>query len=55
MIGGSHQVRLVTWRNVFSDLPTTELQLRRPNKDRYRLDRMLERKAKQGVKIYIIL
>ncbi|KAF8550810.1 phospholipase D [Imleria badia] len=32
-----------------------ELQLRRPNKDRYRLDRMLERKAKQGVKIYVIL
>lgn len=32
-----------------------EVQLRRPNKDRYRLDRLLERKAKEGVKIYIIL
>ncbi|KIM43354.1 hypothetical protein M413DRAFT_18406 [Hebeloma cylindrosporum] len=32
-----------------------ELQLRRPNKDRYRLDRLLERKAKEGVKIYVIL
>ncbi|KAF8158304.1 hypothetical protein B0H34DRAFT_769482 [Crassisporium funariophilum] len=32
-----------------------ELQMRRPNKDRYRLDKLLERKAKEGVKIYIIL
>ncbi|KAF8073861.1 phospholipase D [Lyophyllum atratum] len=32
-----------------------ELQMRRPDKDRYRLDRLLERKAKEGVKIYIIL
>ncbi|KAJ8519021.1 hypothetical protein ONZ45_g3982 [Pleurotus djamor] len=32
-----------------------ELQMRRPNKDRYRLDRLLERKAKEGVKIHIIL
>ncbi|KAJ7069910.1 phospholipase D, partial [Mycena amicta] len=32
-----------------------ELQLRRPNKDRYRLDHLLERKAKEGVKIYVIL
>ncbi|KAF4577108.1 Phospholipase D1 [Pleurotus pulmonarius] len=32
-----------------------ELQMRRPNKERYRLDRLLERKAKEGVKIYIIL
>ncbi|KAJ6508950.1 phospholipase D [Mycena sanguinolenta] len=32
-----------------------ELQMRRPNKDRYRLDRLLERKAKEGVKIYVIL
>jgi phospholipase D1/2 len=29
--------------------------MRRPNKDRYRLDKLLERKAKEGVKIYIIL
>ncbi|KAF9242554.1 phospholipase D [Melanogaster broomeanus] len=32
-----------------------ELQLRRPNKEKYRLDRILERKAKEGVKIHIIL
>ena len=32
-----------------------ELQMRRPHKDRYRLDRLLEKKAKEGVKIYIIL
>ncbi|KAF9527594.1 phospholipase D [Crepidotus variabilis] len=32
-----------------------ELLMRRPNKDRYRLDRLLERKAKEGVKIYVIL
>ncbi|OCH94908.1 phospholipase D [Obba rivulosa] len=32
-----------------------ELQLRRPNKEKYRLDHLLERKAKEGVKIYIIL
>ncbi|KAH9949881.1 phospholipase D [Amylocystis lapponica] len=32
-----------------------ELQMRRPNKPKYRLDRLLERKAKEGVKIYIIL
>ena len=29
--------------------------MRRPGQDRYRLDRLLERKAKEGVKIYIIL
>ncbi|KAJ7212251.1 phospholipase D [Mycena pura] len=32
-----------------------ELQMRRPNKERYRLDRLLERKAKEGVMIYVIL
>ena len=32
-----------------------ELQLRRPGKERYRLDRLLQRKAQEGVKIYIIL
>jgi phospholipase D1/2 len=32
-----------------------ELQLKRPNKARYRLDRLLEKKAKEGVKVYIIL
>ncbi|KIJ64492.1 hypothetical protein HYDPIDRAFT_90375 [Hydnomerulius pinastri MD-312] len=32
-----------------------ELQMRRPNKEKYRLDNILERKAKEGVKIHIIL
>lgn len=32
-----------------------ELYLRRPNMEKYRLDRLLERKAKEGVKIHIIL
>ncbi|KAG9315939.1 hypothetical protein JVU11DRAFT_3591 [Chiua virens] len=32
-----------------------ELQLRRPGKDKYRLDKILGRKAKEGVKIYVIL
>ncbi|KAG0704279.1 phospholipase D [Suillus ampliporus] len=32
-----------------------ELQLRRPDKLKYRLDYLLERKAKEGVKIHIIL
>ena len=32
-----------------------ELEMRRPNKERYRLDKLLERKAKEGVKIYVIL
>ncbi|KAF5339011.1 hypothetical protein D9611_008713 [Ephemerocybe angulata] len=32
-----------------------ELLMRRPGKDHYRLDRLLERKAKEGVKIYIII
>ncbi|EJC97886.1 phospholipase D [Fomitiporia mediterranea MF3/22] len=32
-----------------------ELQMRRPNKEHYRLDKLLQRKAYEGVKIYIIL
>ncbi|PCH39780.1 phospholipase D [Wolfiporia cocos MD-104 SS10] len=32
-----------------------ELQLRRPGMPKYRLDNLLERKAKEGVKIYIIV
>ncbi|KAJ8593832.1 phospholipase D [Rhizopogon salebrosus TDB-379] len=32
-----------------------ELQMRRPNKSKYRLDSILEKKAKEGVKIHIIL
>ena len=36
-------------------LPLLELQMRRPHKDKYRLDNLLEMKAREGVKIYIIL
>lgn len=32
-----------------------ELQMRRPHMHKYRLDHLLERKAKEGVKIYIIV
>ncbi|KIJ54658.1 hypothetical protein M422DRAFT_240742 [Sphaerobolus stellatus SS14] len=32
-----------------------ELQLRRPNKPQYRLDHLLERKAREGVKIFVIV
>ncbi|KAG7088566.1 hypothetical protein E1B28_012546 [Marasmius oreades] len=32
-----------------------ELLMRRPGKDHYRVDNLLERKAKEGVKIYIIV
>ncbi|THG97034.1 hypothetical protein EW026_g4898 [Hermanssonia centrifuga] len=32
-----------------------ELHMRRPGMEKYRLDRLLERKAKEGVKIYVIL
>ncbi|KAG9009262.1 Phospholipase D1 [Tulasnella sp. JGI-2019a] len=32
-----------------------EVQMRRPGKDIYRLDRLLQRKAQQGVKIFVIL
>ncbi|KAI0056534.1 phospholipase D [Artomyces pyxidatus] len=32
-----------------------ELSLRRPGKPKYRLDRLLEKKAKEGVKIFIIV
>ncbi|KAG8922064.1 Phospholipase D1 [Tulasnella sp. 417] len=32
-----------------------ELYLRRPGQEHYRLDRLLQRKAEQGVKIYVIL
>ena len=36
-------------------IPRVELQMRRPNKEKYRLDKLLERKAREGVKIYVIL
>jgi phospholipase D1/2 len=29
--------------------------MRRTNQERYRLDKLLERKAKEGVKIHVIL
>ncbi|KAH6912810.1 hypothetical protein BKA70DRAFT_1370288 [Coprinopsis sp. MPI-PUGE-AT-0042] len=32
-----------------------EILMRRPEKERYRLDNLLERKAKEGVKIYVII
>ncbi|KAG5220916.1 Phospholipase [Salix suchowensis] len=35
------------------EMRCSELQMRRPNKERYRLDRLLERKAKEGVKIIL--
>ena len=56
MIGG---YRLVRCAFTIAAGPTLilslELQMRRPLKEQYRLDRLLERKAKEGVKIYIIL
>jgi len=54
MTGGYPQVRsfaLVTLQSLIY----LELLLRRPGKERYRLDCLLERKAKEGVKIYVIL
>ena len=40
-------------RNVLTLM--AELQLRRPNKLKYRIDKLLEKKAKEGVQIYIIV
>ena len=57
MIGGYRPVRTVL-RCADCEQSLTvgaELQLRRPGMDKYRLDRLLERKAKEGVKIYVIL
>lgn len=34
---------------------TLELQLRRPDKLRYRVDELLKRKAEEGVKIFVIV
>ena len=36
-------------------LATSELQMRRPGKPNYRLDHLLERKAKEGVKVFVII
>lgn len=55
MIGGFLQVKSLQYLMISFAHATVELQMRRPNKDRYRLDRLLERKAKEGVKIYVIL
>ena len=56
MTGGYLQVRATILRSpMHPPIRTTELQLRRPNKARYRLDKLLEKKAKEGVKIYIII
>ena len=57
--GGCHLVRRLSFFEIYelnyqSSL-NIELQMRRPNKGRYRLDKLLERKAKEGVKIYVIL
>lgn len=54
MTGGYPQVEFFA-SATFQPLIYLELLLRRPGKERYRLDRLLERKAKEGVKIYVIL
>ena len=54
MTGGYPQVDFFA-SATFQPLIYLELLLRRPGKERYRLDRLLERKAKEGVKIYVIL
>jgi phosphatidylserine/phosphatidylglycerophosphate/cardiolipin synthase-like enzyme len=56
MIGGYHRVRVQASHPIFNPLTSmAELQLRRPDKGRYRIDKLLERKAKDGVKIHIIV
>ena len=57
MIGGYLQVGVCHLKTIPNqkNWRAIELQLRRPNKDRYRLDNLLERKAREGVKIYVIL
>ena len=57
MIGGFLQVCIPSLLETRAYMLKTglEIQLRRPNKERYRLDHLLERKAKEGVKIYVIL
>ena len=45
-----------SWSEILTTfLHWIELEMRRPDKERYRLDKLLERKAKEGVKIYVIL
>ena len=61
MIGGYPRVRSICTLYYYNmswlrtNMLVSELKLRRPGMDRYRLDYLLERKAKEGVKIYIIL
>jgi hypothetical protein len=57
MIGGSRLVSVNEISRVVSWLGScgTELSLRRPGMPKYRLDNLLEKKAKEGVKIFIIL
>jgi phosphatidylserine/phosphatidylglycerophosphate/cardiolipin synthase-like enzyme len=54
MTGGYHQVSYPCMSFDYAEV-LSELQMRRPNKDKYRVDKLLERKAKEGVKIYVIL
>lgn len=57
MIGGYLPVSIQTalLYRMSTNLIIPELQMRRPGMPKYRLDNLLERKAKEGVKIYIIL
>jgi len=55
MTGGYPQVKSFAPVTLQLLIYYLELLLRRPGKERYRLDHLLERKAKEGVKIYVIL
>ena len=55
MIGGFLLVGSLTLDDGNSIHRNLELQMRRPHKERYRLDRLLQKKAEEGVMIYIIL
>lgn len=55
MIGGFRLVSILLAPNMFPLTLLSELQLRRPNKDKYRLDKLLQRKAREGVKIFVIV
>ena len=57
MIGGYLLVRIVPYTIACMkiNLVAAELQMRRPGLPKYRLDNLLERKAKEGVKVYVIV
>lgn len=55
MTGGFRPVRELLLIVILGYSSSIELLMRRPDKERYRLDHLLERKAKEGVKIYVIL